>query len=198
MYREEWRAFDAGHWSGAWWMALRSEGRTGRIYVEKHGWNYGANLGFDRDEFHVGGEVRLPILTRVRGHIRLNKIGQRRTHHMADLVFALRHCEKQFRNWALSEGAGGNGLDFRSAARSGERASLNAHFLKTKMPIYSHLNNKMSSNFSDASYIFKGVVHSWEEVVQMHLIFLEKQDMDNIDYSLHRYIETRPELVSIL
>ena len=25
-------------------------------------------------------------LTRVRGHIRLNKIGQRRTHHMADLV----------------------------------------------------------------------------------------------------------------
>ena len=22
-YREEWRAFDAGHWSGAWWMALR-------------------------------------------------------------------------------------------------------------------------------------------------------------------------------
>ena len=117
-YREEWRAFDAGHWSGAWWMALRSEGRTGRIYVEKHGWNYGANLGFDRGEFHVGGEVRLPILTRVRGHIRLNKIGQRRTHHMADLVFALHHCEKQFRNWALSEGAVGNGLDFRSAARS--------------------------------------------------------------------------------
>ena len=69
---------------------------------------------------------------------------------------------------------------------------------KTKLPIYSQLNNKIHADFSNINYIFNGKVYSWEKVVQMHLTFLEKQDMDNIDYSLHRYIETRPELVSIL
>ena len=69
---------------------------------------------------------------------------------------------------------------------------------KTKMPIYSHLNNKMSSNFSDASYIFKGVVHSWEEVVQMHLDFLARQDVNDINYSLKHYVGSRPELNFLL
>ena len=115
-FREEWCAFAAGHWSGRWWMALRNDGRTGRIYVEKHAWNYASNLGFDRGEFKVGAEFRLPILTRVRGQVHLNKIGQRRTHHFADLVVVLDHQELQFHNWTLREGPVGYGIDVRSAA----------------------------------------------------------------------------------
>lgn len=115
-FQEEWRAFAAGHWSGRWWMALRNDGRTGRIYVEKHTWNYASNVGFDRGEFNVGAELRLPILTRVRGHVRLNKIGQRRTHHLADLVVVVHHQELQFHNWSMREGPVGNGIDLRSAA----------------------------------------------------------------------------------
>ena len=59
-------------------------------------------------------EVRLPILTRVRGHIRLNCTGHLPNLSHADLVFALHHCD----NFAiaLSE-AVGNGLGFRSVAR---------------------------------------------------------------------------------
>lgn len=115
-FQEEWRAFAAGSWSGRWWMALRNDGRTGRIYVEKHTWNYASNGGFDRGEFNVGAELRLPILTRVRGQVRLNKIGQRRTHHLADLVVVVHHQELQFHNWAMREGPVGNGIDVRSAA----------------------------------------------------------------------------------
>lgn len=115
-FQEEWHAFAAGHWSGRWWMVLRNEGRTGRIYVEKHSWNYASNIGFDRGEFKVGAELRLPILTRVRGQVRLNKIGQRRTHHLADLVVVVHHQELQFHNWSLREGPVGNGIDVRSAA----------------------------------------------------------------------------------
>ena len=115
-FQEEWRAFAAGHWSGRWWMALRNDGRTGRIYVEKHTWKYASNIGFDRGEFKVGAEFRLPILTRVRGQVRLNKIGQRRTHHLADLVVLVHHQELQFHDWALREGPVGNGIDVRSAA----------------------------------------------------------------------------------
>ena len=100
-FQEEWHAFAAGHWSGRWWMALRNDGRTGRIYVEKHAWNYASNIGFDRGEFKVGAELRLPILTRVRGQVRLNKIGQRRTHHLADLVVVVHHQELQFHNWSF-------------------------------------------------------------------------------------------------
>ena len=46
----------------------------------------------------------------------------------------------------------------------------------------------MSSNFGDASYIFKGVVHL-EEVVQMHLDFLARQDVNDINYSLKHYVD---------
>lgn len=68
----------------------------------------------------------------------------------------------------------------------------------TKIPIYSRLNNAMASNFSGVSYVFKSEAHSWEEVVQMHLNFLVKQDIEDIKYSLQHYVETRPELISIL
>lgn len=89
------------------------------------------------------------------------------------------------------------GIDIKSA-HTLQSISSYEFLSKTKMPIYSQLNNKIHADFSNINYIFNGEVYSWEKVVQMHLIFLEKQDMDNIDYSLHRYIEIRPELVSIL
>ena len=115
-FREEWHAFTAGHWGGRWWMALRNEGRVGRISIEKQDWTYVSNMGFDRGEFTVRADVRLPVMTRVRGQVRLNKIGQQRTHHLADLVFELDHQETQFRNWALSEGPVGSAFNVRSAA----------------------------------------------------------------------------------
>lgn len=115
-YQEEWRAFYATHWSGKWWMALHNQGRASRIYVEKNAWNYAASMGFDRGEFAVGADVRIPIFTRVRGQVRLHKIGQRRTHYLGNIVFELRHRETQFRDWAMSEGPAGNEVGFRSAA----------------------------------------------------------------------------------
>jgi len=114
-FKEEWRGFSATHWSGRWWMAMCNEGKTGKLYVEKHQWTYQSNIGFSREEFDVGAEMRIPILTKVRGKVQLNKIGQQRTHHLADIIIELNHKEIQFRNWFLSEGPVGNGPFFRSA-----------------------------------------------------------------------------------
>ena len=89
------------------------------------------------------------------------------------------------------------GIDIKSAETLQSISSY--EFLsKTKIPTYFHLNNKTSSSFSDVSYVFKGEVYSWEEVVQMHLDFLVKQDINDIKYSLQYYVESRPELISML
>ena len=69
---------------------------------------------------------------------------------------------------------------------------------KTKIPTYSELYNNITSNLKDVNYIFKGEAHSWEVVVDMHLDFLAKQEIDNIKYSLQYYVAARPELISVL
>ncbi len=117
-FQEEWRVFYTANWGGKWWMSLRQAGRSCRIYIEKNEWSYASNVGFDRREFDVGTEVRIPIMTRVRGQVRLNRIRQRRTHHLADLVVELSHQETQFRNWMLREGPVGSGLEMRYAAHT--------------------------------------------------------------------------------
>lgn len=126
---EEWKVFDATQWDARWWLTLKNGLREGEIYVQREAWTYRSNGGLDRRGFAFGSTLNLPLLTKVRGKRGLPKVNQRRTHHLANLVFCVEHKETQFEGWALSEGPVTGGQWLRSDAVSASNAELSGYRL---------------------------------------------------------------------
>ncbi len=112
--REDWKLFLQSEWAGHWWLQLEDRHKKAKIFVRQGTLDYASTLGYSRNEFAMGSELRWSLFKRKRGQFRLHKIGQSRTQPAGKLVFKAAYRQWNFRDW-----------------RGGDAAHLSPNFMRT-------------------------------------------------------------------
>ena len=68
----------------------------------------------------------------------------------------------------------------------------------TKIPSYMDISDCMRHSSSIPAHQFKDIGYSWDELVEKHIAFLSGLSIEDVHYSLRRYVNQRPEYHKLL